>query len=66
MNSIWIARDKEGALFLFTKNPSRFENIWNNKSEDGLSECTRIPEEWFPELKWEDEPIELVIKEKED
>lgn len=64
MKSIWIARDKGGALFLFTKKPSRFEDIWNNKSEDGISECCRIPDEWFPNLRWGDEPVELVIKEK--
>lgn len=63
MNSIWIARDKDGGLFIFTKRPSRFEEMWNNKSKDGVSEYLRIPDEWFPEVQWSDkEPRELILK----
>lgn len=65
MNSIWIARDKGGALSLFTKKPSRFEGIWKNKSEDEISGYCKIPFELFPELTWESEPIEFVVKKRE-
>lgn len=67
MNSIWIARDKNGRLNAFTEKPQRDETHWK-PSTDYLTcfDWNELEESWFPELNWEDEPIELVIKEKED
>ena len=64
MNSIWIARDKDGRLFLYEKKPiGRDSTSWlispNSNNEE-------IDDDWFPEVTWDTEPIELVIKEKED
>ena len=67
MNSIWIARDKNLALWATVKKPFRNKElgIWTVK--DGIpSDYSRLQDDWCPELTWQDEPIELVIKEKED
>lgn len=58
---MWIARDKDGELYLFSEKPSKREELW------GMSRRTiiviQLPSELFPEVKWEDEePRELVLK----
>ena len=65
---IWIARDKwrdiDGYLHIFGKKPQRLV------SETWGGDCgpivASIPEKWFPEIIWEDEPVEaeLTIKRK--
>ena len=65
MNSIWIARDKCGRLYTFSVKPERgiLSDHWLT---DDFSKRCRINDDWFPEVTWENSPIELVIKEKED
>lgn len=63
MNSIWIARDMDNSLFAYEQEPFRDSNEWMNK--ELFLESAQLPEGWFPDLRWEDEPIELVAKEKE-
>lgn len=63
MNNLWIARDKNGFLRLFGeepyKNKKRDEwepiigSIWLNDSD-------------FPEVTWENSPIEVELKLKEE
>lgn len=59
----WVARDKAGGLFAYTKEPDRGECVWLSKDDVYIS----IPCDRFPNLRWEDEPIEVefIIK-KED
>lgn len=63
MNSIWIARDKDGILCAFSVKPERdiLSYSWI-VLDDACGIC--IPADWFPEVTWESEPIELVIKEE--
>lgn len=63
MSSIWIARDTSGILCAFREKPHRNERdgFWVAASDYDYSV---IDDSWFPELTWEDDPIELVIKEK--
>lgn len=67
MNSIWIARDLAGNLMGFRLKPIRniesFEWDMSVKEPFGMWE---LHAGWFPQLTWEDEPIELVIEEKEE
>lgn len=72
----WVARDKkwfdeENRLTFFFTKPERHTSIlavsegwWNAKSDEHCSEGFRIDKNLFPELTWEDEPIEveLIIK----
>ena len=63
MKSIWIARDKDGSLYLYEGKPYRKGYVWMYRYEH---EPYEIDNDWFPEITWENEPIELVIKEKEE
>lgn len=57
---MWIARDKNGLVFIYLNKPRKSENkgYW-----DGYDYYINIPDECFPEVKWEDEePRELVLK----
>lgn len=56
---MWIARDKDGRLFLFLENkPEKSGDIWTNWC---IAIC-EIDKELFPEVKWEDdEPTEVVL-----
>lgn len=60
---MWIARDKDGSLWLYNEKPTRDEkgSCWINESNitnEGL--CTLQPT-MFPELKWEDEAMEVDL-----
>ena len=67
---MWVARDKDGALWLFTHKPERssfskrFE--WE-LPDDVVSFASRmqLPYTMFPGLKWEDDPLEVVLKQVE-
>lgn len=55
----YVARDESNDLWLYEKYPVRMGNYWLNDNF-----IMSIPNELFPNLKWEDEPIkvELTIK----
>lgn len=60
--SLWVAREKEGDLYLFKCTPSRhLDMYW-----DSNKWYERINNKLFPDLTWNDEPIEveLIIKKK--
>lgn len=66
--TVWIARDADGGLFMFSQKPER-EDKWfvavKNKPEP-LS-WWELPENLFPEVTWGNSPktYELVMKFKE-
>lgn len=62
MNSIWIARDKDGTLYVHIRKPKRdtFNGIWVNNGDNRSYEV--LDGDWFPEVTWENSPIELVPK----
>ena len=69
MKSIWIAREKDGLLYAYKNKPfyNKNEEEWHSLVEGRLSRFAyRLSEEWFPELTFENSPMELIIKEKED
>ena len=59
----YIARDKDGALWLFNRKPKRIENeFWDIDpcTEDSYSVDITVFSEYFPFIKWEDvEPFLL-------
>lgn len=57
----WVARDKNGALSVHDGFPIRDEDYECWQSLSNLS----LKEELFPELKWEDTPIEVEISIKQ-
>ena len=59
MEEMWIARDVDGTLFLFTQKPSKMNDRWA-----GILGTRRgdLPRTMFPEVKWsDDEPTRVSI-----
>ena len=60
--AFWIARDKDGEIFLYTRKPVRVE-------EDGgyfnapCNPLKKLEKESFPAVTWENSPqeVELII-----
>ena len=65
MKSLWIARDESGHLFAYKHKPTRAKDIWYDDNGFNSEIGNKLPDDWFPDLRWEDEPVELVVKEKE-
>ena len=61
---MWIARDKDGSLWLYGAKPIKFVNMF---VEDGENETLgTINNSQFPEVTWENSPKELIIKPEEE
>ena len=55
---VWLARDENGKLFVFSDIPKRIINYWGTESFDNLELGCTI----FPSIKWEDDnPTEAYI-----
>ena len=62
---MWITRDKDGKLFLFTfVKPVRKDEdgCWVNGEHCGDLACSiRLDDNLFPQLTWDDEPMEVGL-----
>ena len=60
---MWIARDKNRELWLYDEKPTREEkySCWINKSSITNEGIGTLDDTMFPELKWEDEPMEVDL-----
>lgn len=58
-NIYWVARDISGELFLYDEKPEFFSDykVW---LADGI--CAKLDNNLFPDLTWEDEPIEVELR----
>ena len=56
---LWVARDLCGILDAYFNKPIR-DTVW--KEWDSDKGFLIIDDSFFPELKWEDEPIEVEIR----
>ena len=61
MEAMWLARDKDGTIFLHKEKPlkNKHTGLWTSDGAWGF-----IPKKLFPEVQWEDkEPttVKLVI-----
>lgn len=55
---MWIARDEDGELFCYAVKPCKRPRFWMGDNDN-----IQLPDNWFPEVKWEDEePRELILK----
>ena len=64
---MYVARDKDGDLYLFLTRPVNDDGLNILLSEDYFRNCIKLDPSRFPEVKWEDEEpteVELVKKEK--
>lgn len=62
IESWWVARDKNGEIYMFNNNPKRVddEGIFLNNSYDGL--CTELDSSLFSEITWENSPKKIEMK----
>lgn len=58
---LWIARDKDNSLFIYSKEPIKNYNSYIYAPGDDLNSVS-IPEELYPELTFENSPKQLIIK----
>ena len=56
---LWVARDCVGMLYAYFNKPIR-DTVWKEWDSDKVS--LSIDDSFFPELKWEDESIEIEIR----
>lgn len=56
---LWVARDLGGMLFAYFNKPIR-DTVWKEWDSDKVS--LRIDDSFFPELTWEDEPLEVEFR----
>ena len=57
MEEMWLARDKDGELVIYENKPFKDEcaDIWTCAGQ-----YVYLPDNWFPEVKWEDkEPTKV-------
>lgn len=55
---MYVARDKNGSLWLYSEKPHReILDVWWSESGNSM----QINSEEFPQLKWKDEPIEVKL-----
>ena len=57
---LWVAREKRGGLFLYETKPKRecYLGFWYSD----LNCAGSISGNFFPDLTWEDEPIEVELR----
>ena len=66
MEEMWLARDKDGSLFLYIGGipiKNRSDNVWIAK-ELRITDAMLLDKDLFPEVQWsDDEPtnVKLVI-----
>lgn len=57
---MWVAREKNGELFLFCEKPKKSKSYWINLN---TFNSLVLPKEAFPSVKWEDnEPTRVIIR----
>ena len=56
---LWVARDWGGMLFAYFNKPIRY-TVWKEWESAGVH--LSIDDSLFPELKWEDEPLEVELR----
>lgn len=54
----WVARDKDGQISCYCDKPYRSHYCWYSFPR---YEVWILPDELYPDLKWEDEPIEVEL-----
>lgn len=60
---LWIARDSNGLLTVYNEKP----NLYYNEYWDGdySTQCIDLPKEMFPEVTFENSPMEVELKLKQ-
>lgn len=58
----WIARDKDGILYLWKEKPTRVnERGWFNTEKGHLGQVGDLNPSDFPEITWKNSPVKCKI-----
>ena len=57
---LWIVRDWGGMLFAYFNKPIR-DTVWKEWESESDEVPLSIDDSLFPDLTWEDEPLEVVL-----
>ncbi len=61
-NTLWIARDRDGSLWAYDEKPVLSDNgVWNIEDLDH-HDMLEVPEEFYPDLTYENSPRRLTLK----
>lgn len=64
--TLWIARDKDGLLYLWKEKPKRIEERgWFNTEKGHLGVVGDLNTSDFPEVTYENSPMQVELKLKE-
>lgn len=56
----WLARDKDGSLYLYLEKPTKGQTKWCIKDGIDVRVCVKLDEEYFKFIRWEDKkPVSL-------
>lgn len=55
----WVVKDEYGDVLMFRSKPHRAGHVWLPYLEHEEGYC--MDEELFPDLTWEDEPLEIEL-----
>ena len=58
---MYISRDKSGNILLSVSEPKRLTSYWLPIDNKYMVVNSKFGEILFPNLKWQDEPIEITI-----
>lgn len=56
----WIARDNDGTLFVYNSKPQRLRVNFNLDYHYEDRECMMLNQDEFPEITWENSPVEIT------
>lgn len=58
-NKLWVARDNNGELYLYNEKPEYYND---SKVWFACGICAKLDNNLFPDLTWEDEPLEVELR----
>lgn len=59
MMKFWVARDEEGALYLYDDVPEKLTKCF---IQQGYKEVMKLSDDLFPEITFENSPQEIELK----
>lgn len=59
--SWWVARDKDGEVFIYNSEPIRLESEFRLDGDSFLGHCAVLHNRLFPEITWENSPKKIIM-----
>lgn len=59
---VWIARDVDGGLFMFSCKPKKMGTFFMRENAEETTGIWPLPEKSLPDVTWENSPQEFYIE----